>query len=188
MMSPISTAPPPHPPPRGRFCLFVCLFVLFCYSCWLFFYLFFLFAFLFLFILAGFAIAMLVCLLVFSCYSCWLFFSCFFLLTFDLEFVSQLLCCFWTCFGAAGPLRMPQPSEDWSASGDGRADLSPVEFKAEASFEGGEDVTGSLHLCVLTAQRSANFHCSRTAYSHGQSQPSVRTCCCKDLLIATAMV
>ena len=33
---------------------------------------------------------------------------------------------------------MPQPG------GDARADLSPVEFKAEASFEGGEDVAGVL--------------------------------------------
>ena len=75
----------------------------------------------------------------------------FFLLAFDLEFVGQLLCCFWTCFGAAGPLRMPQSSEDWAAPGDAHADLSPVEFKAQASFEGGEDVAGApdmaVHLC-----------------------------------------
>ena len=98
------------------------------------------------------------------------------------EIVDQLLCCFWTCFGAAGPLRMPQPgqSKQWKQGldrhmrtttlverggnpswcggsvhlhkpvrrvgcpyGDARADLSPVEFKAEASFEGGEDVAST---------------------------------------------
>ena len=44
-----------------------------------------------------------------------------------------------------------KPSQDWAALGDSRASLSAVKTKAEASFQGGKDLTSALEDAVAAA-------------------------------------